>query len=88
MQHYTDNLVMTKAINGFSLNMGEWFYEGQTVNIEDNRLGMLKNVLISTVDGRNDQVFVTDSKGLRHRFHLSTIRNITIVEKRRKVVNL
>ena len=56
MNDCTDNIIMKRSINGFCINMVDWFYEGQTVNISDKQHGLLSQVTISSVPDNSDEI--------------------------------
>ena len=81
MRNNTDNIVMKRAIYGFCLNMGEWFYEGQYVNIKDKKLGNLMNVQITAVSDACDYVVVLDKTGKSYRISLTKVLEVTSAEE-------
>ncbi len=74
---------MKRTLNGFSINMGAWYYEGQVVNIFDHLHGTLNNVLITDVQDDLEHIIVYSQDGRHIRVNLSEVSSVTPVERRR-----
>ena len=80
-----NNIVATKKVNAFTINLTDWFYEGQTVDIKDKTVGVLRSALIEYIDDMN-QSFVVTFNGHSYKLSMQKIEDITSVNRRRIAV--
>ena len=80
-----NNIVATKKVSSFSINLSEWFYEGQTVDITDKTVGVLRNALIEYIDEIN-QTFIATLNGRSYKISMLKVEDITSVNRRRIAV--
>ena len=80
-----NNIVATKKVSAFSINLSEWFYEGQTVDIKDKNIGILRNALIEYID-ENNQSFIATLNGNSYKLSMLKVEVITSVNRRRIAV--
>lgn len=80
-----ENIVITRSINAFSLNFGEYYYEGQTVNLIDSKFGSLTNVVIKNIFDNFFIMNVVDNKDNVYKIDLRTLIDIECVERRMKI---
>ena len=80
-----DNIVATKTISAFSINLSDWFYEGQLVDIDDHTHGELRGALIESIN-EDSHTFVVSLKGRAYTLSMLKIENISSVNRRRIAV--
>ncbi|WP_026658229.1 hypothetical protein [Butyrivibrio sp. AC2005] len=80
-----NNIVATKKIRAFTINLSDWFYEGQMVDIKDKSVGILRNALIEYVDEIN-QAFTVIHNGHSYNLSMLTVEDVTSVNRRRIAV--
>ncbi|MBP3199068.1 MAG: hypothetical protein J6N21_19005 [Butyrivibrio sp.] len=80
-----NNIVATKKVSAFSINLSEWFYEGQIVDIKDKNAGVLRNALIEYIDEIN-QTFIATLNGNSYKLSMLKVEDITSVNRRRIAV--
>ena len=80
-----NNIVATKKVSAFSINLSEWFYEGQTVDIKDKTVGVHRPALIEYIDEIN-QTFIATLNGQSYKLSMLKIEDIASVNRRRIAV--
>ncbi len=80
-----NNIVATKTIAAFSINLSDWFYEGQLVDVTDKSTGLLRNALIESIN-EDSHTFIVSHAGRSYTLSMTRIENITSVNRRRIAV--
>ncbi len=79
------NIIATRTTTAFTINLQDWYYEGQIVDIIDDKLGSLKNVLIESINEIN-QTFIISADGKRYNVSMTSINAISTVNRRKIAV--
>ncbi len=79
------NTVATKSIAAFSINLSDWYYEGQVVNVTDGKLGKINNALIMSIN-EIGHTFVVNAGGKSYSLSMLKIKDIESVNRRRIAV--
>ncbi len=79
------NTVATKTIAAFSINFGDWYYEGQIVDIVDSKVGKLRNALIKSINDENN-TFIVSAGGKDYILSMAKIKEISLINRRRIAV--
>ena len=77
-----ENVIATKTINGFSINLKDWVYEGQIVSITMDSGELYDNSLVeSIIEG--DEMAIIRCNGMQQYIPLSRIEDLEIIERRK-----
>jgi hypothetical protein len=80
-----NNIVATKRVRAFTINLSDWFYEGQTVDIKDKSVGVLRSAMIEYIDEIN-QTFIATLNDRSYILSMLKVEDIASVNRRRIAV--
>lgn len=80
-----NNIVATKRVRAFTINLSDWFYEGQTVDIKDKSVGVLRSAMIEYIDEIN-QTFIATLNDRSYELSMLKVEDIASVNRRRIAV--
>ena len=80
-----NNIVATKRVRAFTINLSDWFYEGQTVDIKDKSVGVLRSAMIEYIDEIN-QTFIATLNDRSYKLSMLKVEDIASVNRRRIAV--
>ena len=80
-----NNTVATKTIAAFSINFGDWYYEGQLVDIVDSNAGILRGALIKSINDENN-TFIVSAGGREYNLKMAKIKEISLINRRKLAV--
>ncbi|ADL36547.1 hypothetical protein bpr_IV183 (plasmid) [Butyrivibrio proteoclasticus B316] len=70
------NPVATKTIAAFSINLSDWYYEGQIVDIKDRSAGYLQNALIQSIN-EDERTFIVTANDRSYTLSMLKIEDIS-----------
>ena len=80
-----NNIVATKRVRAFTINLSDWFYAGQTVDIKDKSVGVLRSAMIEYIDEIN-QTFIATLNDRSYKLSMLKVEDIASVNRRRIAV--